>query len=87
MSDDLQTAAEIVRDLFDEYKGPVTRELCARDVEQWDSLMTVQLAVLFEPLLRHDTAAGTDQQRNRKIIALDGLDGALGQQRQLHGCR
>jgi acyl carrier protein len=48
LSDDLQTAAEIVRDLFDEYKGPVTRELCARDVEQWDSLMTVQLAVLFE---------------------------------------
>ena len=48
MSGDLQTAAEIVRDLFDEYKGPVTRELCARDVEQWDSLMNVQLIVLVE---------------------------------------
>jgi acyl carrier protein len=48
VSGDLQTAAEIVRDLFDEYKGPVTRELCARDVEQWDSLMNVQLIVLVE---------------------------------------
>lgn len=48
MQDDLEKMTEIVRDLFDEYRGPVTRELCARDVEQWDSLMNVQLIVLIE---------------------------------------
>jgi acyl carrier protein len=46
--DDLEKMTEIVRDLFDEYDGPVSRELCARDVEQWDSLMNVQLIVLIE---------------------------------------
>jgi acyl carrier protein len=46
--DDLEKMTEIVRDLFDEYDGPVSRELSARDVEQWDSLMNVQFAVLVE---------------------------------------
>jgi acyl carrier protein len=45
---DLKMATEIVRDLFDEYEGPVTRALCARDVSQWDSLMNVQFMVLIE---------------------------------------
>jgi acyl carrier protein len=48
MRDDLEKAAEIIRDLFDEYEGPVTRGLSARDVEQWDSLANVQLIVLVE---------------------------------------
>jgi len=39
---------EIVRTLFDEYEGPVTPELSAADVEQWDSLANVQLMVLVE---------------------------------------
>jgi len=38
----------IVRDLFDEYDGPVTASLTARDVEQWDSLANVQLIVMVE---------------------------------------
>jgi acyl carrier protein len=46
--DDLEKMTEIVRDLFDEYDGPVTRELSARDVGQWDSLMNVQFVVLIE---------------------------------------
>lgn len=48
MHDDLETMTAIVRDLFDEYDGPVSRELSARDVGQWDSLMNVQFIVLIE---------------------------------------
>jgi acyl carrier protein len=38
----------ILRDLFDEYEGPVTAALSAKDVEQWDSLANVQLMVMVE---------------------------------------
>ena len=38
----------ILRDLFDEYGGPVTSALTAKDVEQWDSLANVQLMVMVE---------------------------------------
>ncbi|HWF78285.1 MAG TPA: acyl carrier protein [Caulobacteraceae bacterium] len=38
----------ILRDLFDEYEGPVTAALTANDVEQWDSLANVQLMVMVE---------------------------------------
>ena len=38
----------ILRDLFDEYGGPVTAALTAKDVEQWDSLANVQLMVMIE---------------------------------------
>jgi acyl carrier protein len=48
VKDDLETMTEIVRDLFDEYDGPVTRDLSARDVGQWDSLINVQFVVLVE---------------------------------------
>jgi acyl carrier protein len=48
VEDDLQKLTAIVRDLFDEYGGPVTRALSARDVEQWDSLANVQFVVLIE---------------------------------------
>jgi acyl carrier protein len=48
LGDDLQTIADIIRALFDEYEGPVTRDLSARDVAQWDSLANVQFAVLVE---------------------------------------
>ncbi|MBI1406284.1 MAG: acyl carrier protein [Caulobacter sp.] len=39
---------EIIRELFDDYDGPVTPALAAADVEQWDSLANVQLMVLAE---------------------------------------
>jgi acyl carrier protein len=49
------TAAEVIariepimRDLFDEYDGPVTATLTAKDVEQWDSVANVQLIVMVE---------------------------------------
>jgi acyl carrier protein len=44
--------APIIRDLFDEYGGPVTAELAADDVEQWDSLANVQLMVMVEGVFR-----------------------------------
>lgn len=48
MSDTLDKMTEVIRDLFDEYEGPVTRSLSAKDVEQWDSLANVQLVVMIE---------------------------------------
>ena len=48
MADSLETVTGLIRDLFDEYEGPVTRGLSARKVPQWDSLGHVQLMVLIE---------------------------------------
>jgi acyl carrier protein len=45
---DLEKMTEVIRDLFDDYHGPVTRDLSARDIEQWDSLLNVQLVVQIE---------------------------------------
>ena len=44
--------ADIVRTLFDEYEGPVSPELNASQVEQWDSLANVQLMVMVEQAFR-----------------------------------
>jgi acyl carrier protein len=48
MQDEMEKITAIIRDLFDDYDGPVTRDLSARDVEQWDSLANVQFVVLVE---------------------------------------
>ena len=48
MTSDLDKITAIVRDLFDEYAGPVTRSLSARDIAQWDSLANVQFVVFIE---------------------------------------
>jgi acyl carrier protein len=48
---DLDKITGIIRSLFDEYDGAVTRELSARDVAQWDSLANVQFVVLVENAL------------------------------------
>ncbi|WP_454813788.1 acyl carrier protein [Labrys neptuniae] len=40
--------SEIIKELFDEYDGPVTKDLNADAVEQWDSLANVQLMVMVE---------------------------------------
>jgi acyl carrier protein len=48
LEDDWETITKIVRDLFDEYHGPVTPMLSARDVAQWNSLMNVRFLVLIE---------------------------------------
>jgi acyl carrier protein len=44
----LAKVADIIRDLFDEYDGPITRETVAADVPQWDSLSNVRLMVFIE---------------------------------------
>ncbi|WP_247712150.1 acyl carrier protein [Qipengyuania qiaonensis] len=44
----LDKVTEIIRDLFDEYDGPVTMETTANDVAQWDSLSHVRLMVMIE---------------------------------------
>ncbi len=44
----LADVTEVIRDIFDEYEGPVTPDLNAAKVPQWDSLAHVQLMVLLE---------------------------------------
>ena len=44
----LNKLEEIIRELFDDYSGPVTPALSARDVERWDSLGHIQLMVMVE---------------------------------------
>lgn len=44
----LDQIAAVMRDLFDEYDGPINRTTTARDIPQWDSLANVQLMVLIE---------------------------------------
>jgi acyl carrier protein len=40
-----------MRDLFDEYTGPISLQTTARDVPQWDSLSHIRLMVLIEESL------------------------------------
>lgn len=46
--DILDQVAEIIRDIFDEYEGPVTMDTTANNVAQWDSLSHVRLMVMIE---------------------------------------
>ena len=39
---------EVFRDVFDDVALVVTRETCAEDVEDWDSLAQINLVVAFE---------------------------------------
>ena len=48
MDDVLTKVTGLIRDLFDEYRGPVTCDLTAASVPQWDSLGHVQLMVMVE---------------------------------------
>lgn len=48
MQNDLEKIAAIIRGVFDQYDGPVTRDLSADDIAQWDSLTHVQFVVLVE---------------------------------------
>lgn len=48
----------IMRDLFDEYSGPITAALTANDIEQWDSLANVQLVVMVEKMFGVKFAIG-----------------------------
>lgn len=48
MTDTLIKVTELIRDLFDEYEGPVTRNLTPDKVTQWDSLGNVRLLVYIE---------------------------------------
>jgi acyl carrier protein len=68
-ADEAMTRIEpIIRDLFDDYQGPVTRALTARDVEQWDSLANVQLIVMVEKAVGVKFGVG-------EIAALKSLGG------------
>ena len=44
----LPKISELIRDLFDDFQGPITRHLTAGDVPQWDSLGHIQLIVGLE---------------------------------------
>lgn len=44
----LAKVADVMRELFDEYDGPITMATTARDIPQWDSLSHVRLIVFLE---------------------------------------
>lgn len=44
----IDRVSPIIRELFDDYKGPITSTLSADDVAGWDSLAHVQLIVMVE---------------------------------------
>ncbi|MCV6825414.1 MULTISPECIES: acyl carrier protein [Halocynthiibacter] len=44
----LDKVTEIIRELFDEYDGPVTMTTTADDIPQWDSLAHVRLMMMIE---------------------------------------
>jgi acyl carrier protein len=46
--DTLARIEGLMRDLFDEYEGPITAATSAEDIGQWDSLAHIQLVVLVE---------------------------------------
>jgi acyl carrier protein len=54
----LAKVTDVMRNLFDEYDGPITMETNADDIEQWDSLSHVRLMITIEMELgiRFDTA-------------------------------
>jgi acyl carrier protein len=44
----LAQVADVIRDLFDEYDGPISAETTAGNIPQWDSLSHVKLMMLIE---------------------------------------
>ncbi len=44
----MEKLTEILRDLFDEYSGPITAATTAEDIPDWDSLAQVKLMVQVE---------------------------------------
>ena len=62
----------IMRDLFDEYSGPITAALTANDIEQWDSLANIQLVVMVEKAFSVKFAVG-EITRLRNLGALADL--------------
>ncbi|MBO9500289.1 acyl carrier protein [Brevundimonas sp. A19_0] len=47
-ADILAKIEPLMRDLFDEYDGPIGPQTSAADIEQWDSLANVQFIVMVE---------------------------------------
>lgn len=72
----LSRVTDIVRDLFDEYEGPVTLETTAREVPQWDSLSHVRLMVMIEMEL--GVWFSTSQMQGFKNLG-DLVDATVGQ--------
>jgi acyl carrier protein len=48
MSDTMDKVAAIIRDMFEDYDGPVNDALTAEQVPDWDSLAQVKLMVAVE---------------------------------------
>lgn len=48
MTDIMDKVAAVIRDMFEDYDGPVTETLTANDVPGWDSLAQVKLMVAIE---------------------------------------
>ena len=63
-----------MRELFDEYDGPITMATTARDIPQWDSLSHVRLIVFLEEELgvRFSTAEIQEFKNSRQPCRCGG---------------
>ena len=74
MPSNLDRVAELIRDLFDEYDGPIAPELTAAEVPQWDSLGHVQLMVLIEQTFGIRFSAGEVGKFRNLAELLDAIE-------------
>ncbi len=68
----LEKITDILRDLFDEYSGPITPGITAEDVPDWDSLAQVKLMVQVERAfgIRFEAREVTAPQNVGELVAL-----------------
>jgi acyl carrier protein len=68
----MEKLIEILRDLFDDYSGPITSKTTAEDVPDWDSLAQVKLMVQVERGfgIRFDAREVTAPQNVGELAAL-----------------
>lgn len=68
----LDKVTEIMRDLFEDYSGPITSGTAAKDVPDWDSLAHVKLMVQVERAfaIRFEAREVSQPQNVGELVAL-----------------
>jgi len=68
----LDKVTDIMRDLFEDYSGPITPATAAKDVPDWDSLAHVKLMVQVERAfgIRFDAREVSQPQNVGELVAM-----------------
>ncbi len=85
--DDTRTDAAFPQQIDEVLEQAAIEEFRRIEAVEHRHALSHQLAAFFQRGLRDFAAAGFHQQRHREVIALDGLNRGLRQQRKLHGLR